>query len=96
MKWLAWLVVAGFLGLSIWTAYTNVFSDDTAVRARADKLAREKAGCGDACKMVRTEGSRGILEERLEYTYTRMGVVTVSCRRPYIAFGEYVCTATKR
>lgn len=94
-KWVAWPLVIAFVALSAWTAYTNVYSDDSALRARAEKLAREKLGCADKCKLVRAEGTRGIFKETIAYTFTRTGVVTVTCKRPYIAFGEHVCTATK-
>ena len=93
---IAWALVIAFLLLTMWTAYHNVFSDDAAVRAQAEKLARDKAGCGASCLLTRTEGSRGVLTETLEYTFQHAGVVTVTCRRPYIAFGDYACTAAKR
>ncbi|HEY5948237.1 MAG TPA: hypothetical protein VIV40_22225 [Kofleriaceae bacterium] len=75
-------------------AYRNVFSDDTAVRAQADKLARETAGCGSNCGSMRLEGSRGVLAETFTFRFAA-STVTVSCRRPYVAFGAYACTATK-
>lgn len=80
------------LVLSAYAAYANVFADDTAVRARAEQVARDKAGCGKDCTITRTEGSRGVLTETLTYTFVHAGVITVSCRRPYIAFGAHVCT----
>jgi hypothetical protein len=55
------------LGVCLWTAYANVFSDDTAVRARANEAARAKAGCGDRCKVTSIHGNRGMLDETTEY-----------------------------
>jgi len=94
VRWVILALVTSFVVLSIWTAYTNVFSDDSALRARADKLAREKAGCGETCKLIRAEGKRGIYEERITFTFSRPAVVTVACHRKYIAFGGHVCDAT--
>ena len=91
-----WAFVIAFLALTVFTAYRNVFADDAAVRAQAEKAGRDKAGCGTNCRLTRTEGSRGILTETLEYTFQHAGIVTVTCRRAYIAFGDYACTAAKR
>jgi hypothetical protein len=93
-RWIVGLVTAAFVGLCLWTAYANVFSDDAAVRTRGEKVARDKAGCGDTCRLVRVEGERGILKETLAYTFVNVGQVDVTCRRPYIAFGEYACEAS--
>src|SRR5438105_1460166 len=89
------IVVAVFVGLCLWTAYANVWSDDVAVRATAELAARAKAGCGEKCSLSRMEGSRGAFKETLEFSFRDAGVVSVTCRRPYIAFGDYQCTATK-
>lgn len=94
-RWIGWVLGAGLVGLCLWTAYTNVFADDAAVRARAEKLARDQAGCGEKCKPLRTEGRRGVINETITYTFATEGTVTVTCRRPYIAFGEHVCRASK-
>jgi len=91
-----WVFVIAFLALTAVTAYRNVFADDAAVRAKAEALARDRAGCGASCALTRTEGSRGVLTETLEYTFVHAGVITVTCRRPYIAFGDYACAAVKR
>lgn len=81
--------------LCIWTAYANVFSDDTALRARAGELARQKAGCGDKCKLVQMQGTRGMLSEEITYTFDGLGMFVVTCRRPYVSFGDHVCEASK-
>lgn len=80
-------------GLCIWTAYANVFSDDTAVRAQAGQLARTTAGCGDKCKVVGMEGDRGMISETISFTIDGKGQVVVTCRRAFIVAGEYACTA---
>jgi hypothetical protein len=91
-----WVVVIALLVLSGVAAFRNVFSDDAAVRAQAEKLAREKAGCGASCALTRTEGSRGVLSETLDYTFVHAGAISVTCRRAYVAFGDYECAAAKR
>jgi hypothetical protein len=93
---ITWAIVIAFLALVAVTAYRNVFADDSAVRAQAEKLGREAAGCGDACKVTRLEGSRGVLSETLTYTFQTGATVVVKCRRAYIAFGDYACEAAKR
>ena len=90
----SWILIIAVLVLIAWTTYRNVFADDAAVRAQAEKLAREKIGCTD-CPLTRTEGSRGILSDTLSYTFSTKGSIVVTCRRAYIAFGDYGCTATK-
>ena len=90
---IGWVVVVGFLVLVAITAYRNVFADDAAVRAQAEKQARHKAGCGASRTVTRIEGSRGVLTETLIYTFGSRGAVTMKCRRAYIAFGDYACAA---
>lgn len=82
------------LMVSIWTAYANVFSDDTVVRARAGALARKKAGCGDKCKVTGMSGSRGMFAESIEYDIDGVGRVLVACRRAWIIAGDYTCDAS--
>lgn len=81
--------------LSLWTAYTNVFSDDTAVRAHAGDLARQFAGCGDKCKVTGMHGDRGMIEERIAYDIDGKGQVVVTCRRQHVVIGDYECKAEK-
>lgn len=83
------------LGASIWTAYANVFSDDTALRARAGELARKEAGCGDACKVTGMRGSRGMIDESIAYDMAGVGTIVVRCRRAYVIAGDHACTATR-
>ena len=87
------VLVIALLALAGFATYRNVFGDDSAVRARAEKLARDTAGCGSSCKLSRIDGSRGILTETLTYTLEPGGAITVKCRRAYIAFGDYACAA---
>jgi hypothetical protein len=89
------LVGIAVLLLIGWMAYANVFSDDTAVRALAEKRAREKAGCGSACQLTGIQGSRGPFTEHLTHYFKEVGTIVVKCRRQYIAFGEYSCTAER-
>jgi hypothetical protein len=83
------------LGVSIWTAYANVFSDDLALRARAGELARKEAGCGDTCKVTGVRVSRGMLDETMEYDMAGVGTYLVTCRRAHFIAGDHACTATK-
>lgn len=82
--------------VAIWTAYANVFSDDTDLRARAGELARKQAGCGDKCKVTGMRGSRGMLEESIDYDMDGVGGYRVTCRRAYVIAGDYACAAEKR
>ena len=82
--------------VSIWTAYANVFSDDIELRARAGELARKQAGCGDKCKVTGMRGSRGMIEESIEYDMDAVGGFLVTCRRAYVIAGDYACEARKR
>jgi hypothetical protein len=84
------IVLVVVLGLSGWMAYSNLMSDDTAVRAQAEGVAREKAGCGKDCKLSRMEGSRGLLNEQIQFTFDK-ATVLVECKRAYLAFGAYSC-----
>ena len=84
------------LVVTIWTAYSNVFSDDTDLRARAADLARKQAGCGDKCKVSGIRGSRGMIDESVEYDMDGVGGFLVTCRRVYVIAGDYACVATKR
>ena len=82
--------------VAIWTAYANVFSDDTDVRARAGELVRKTAGCGDKCRQTGMRGSRGMFEESIEYDIDGVGGFLVTCRRAFIIGGDYACVASKR
>ena len=72
-----------------------MFADDSAVRASAEQLARETAGCGGRCTLVRIAGSRGVFAERIGFNFKDVGMVAVTCHRAYIAFGDYACSAEK-
>ena len=90
------LFTIALLFVAIWTAYENVFSDDTDLRARAGDLARKEAGCGDKCKVSGMRGSRGMIEESIDYDMDGVGGYQVTCRRAYVIAGEYTCEAHKR
>ena len=82
--------------VSAWTAYANVFSDDTDERAKAGELARKEAGCGDKCRQTSMRGNRGMIEESIDYDMDKVGTITVTCRRANIVVGDYACEAHKR
>jgi hypothetical protein len=81
--------------VAIWTAFQNVFSDDTEVRAKAGDLARKEAGCGDKCKVTALRGTRGMFQESIEYDMDGIGTYLVTCRRAYVVAGDYSCVASK-
>lgn len=83
------------LAATAWTAYANVLSDDTEVRARSQATARAAAGCGDACRLVNMEGDRGMISHRVAYTFDGKGMVVVTCRRPFVLAGEHACEASR-
>jgi Tfp pilus assembly protein PilV len=87
------IFVIALLALVAFTVYRNVFADDSAVRAMAETLARDTCS---TCKVTRIEGKRGVLEESFDFTMQNGAGVAISCRRPYIAFGDVACTATKK
>jgi hypothetical protein len=79
------------------TAYMNVFSEDAALRARANQLARTTAGCGDKCRLTNARIDRGMFDETFQYDIEGPGAghYVVVCRRAYVAVGEHACTVTK-
>jgi hypothetical protein len=79
----------------LWTIYSNVFSDDTAVRAQAREAAQKAAGCGDKCSLVGMEGERGMLSEVITITIQAKGQYVVTCRRSAVIAGDYTCVAAK-
>jgi hypothetical protein len=87
------VVLAVFLGLALVTVYRNVLADDLAVRSLAENTARAKATCGEKCVLLHMEGSRGAFSESLEFQFRGREPVAVTCKRPYITFGDYACTA---
>jgi hypothetical protein len=89
-----WLTIALFV-LTAWTAYANVFTDDSAVRAKARAAMGELAGCGDTCKVEQLRGERGMFGESIEYDVVLKGHVSVMCRREYVSFGDWRCVASK-
>jgi hypothetical protein len=85
-----WFTVLLFI-VSLWTAYANVLSDDTEVRAKARAAVNTAAGCGDDCKLENMRGDRGMIEERIEYDIRKHGHYVVVCRRAFIVAGDYAC-----
>ncbi len=81
--------------LTAWMSWANVLSDDPPLREKAQQVARAFAGCGDKCRLLDIHGDRGMITTEVGYTFDKFGQVVVTCRRPYIAFGEHVCTAAK-
>jgi hypothetical protein len=93
-KLFSWFT-AVLLVVCIWTAYWNVLSDDTAVRAQAREAANKFAGCGDKCKLTGMRGERGMITEAIEFDIDGHGTLLSSCRRKYIVFGDYACEVSK-
>jgi hypothetical protein len=89
-----WFTVLLFL-VSVWTAYANVLSDDTDVRAKARAAVNQAAGCGDDCKLEGLRGDRGMFAERIEYDVLNHGHYVVVCRRAFIVAGDHACTVTE-
>src|SRR4051794_30268206 len=54
-----WFTVL-LLGLCVWTAYANVFSDDADVRVKARTALHKAAPCGEDCKLEGLRGERGM------------------------------------
>ncbi len=79
--------------ISVWTAYANVFSDDTEVRAKARVAVNHAAGCADneSCPMEGLRGDRGMISETIEYDLVRRGHYVVNCRRAFVVAGDYTC-----
>ena len=80
-------------GLTAWTLYANVASDDAEVRAKAERTVRDHAGCGEQCRFTGVQGTRGMLAETITYDVAGKGRITVTCARPYVSFGEHECEA---
>ncbi len=78
--------------LVAWMVYANVVSPDGDVIAKAEKLARDKLGCGSECTRTRAEGTSRVIDKQYAFTFDKGGPVGVVCRRPYIAFGDFACT----
>ena len=87
-----WLTIVLFF-LTLWTGYANVLTDDTEVRAMARTSMGQAAGCGADCKVESLRGERGMFGETIEYDVVKKGHVAVVCRRQYISFGAWTCTA---
>ncbi len=85
-----WLTLS-LLVICLWTAYANVLSDDTEVRAKARATVNTAAGCGDDCKLESLRGERGMIEERIEYELLKHGHYVVVCRRAIVIAGDYTC-----
>jgi hypothetical protein len=79
------------LVVSAWTAYANVLSDDSDVRAKARSTVGRAAACAGECKLEGLRGDRGMLEERIEYDVVKHGHYVVVCRRAFIIAGDYAC-----
>ena len=86
-------LVWAFCGVAAVAVYTNVLEDDSAVRQKTELLARQRAGCGDQCRVTRMEGRRSVLDYRASYDIDGVGTQQIVCRRSAIVFGEHVCTA---
>jgi cytochrome c-type biogenesis protein CcmE len=72
----------------------NVVADNSALLVTAEKVAREKAGCGESCRMTGMRGERGMHQQTMTYGMKGVGDVEVVCRRAFIVVGDYACEAT--
>jgi hypothetical protein len=81
--------------VSVWTAYANVFADDTEVLAHARELVNKEAGCGDRCRLTSMKGERGMIHKRIEYDIDGKGHFVATCRRKFVIAGDYACEITK-
>jgi len=81
--------------VTLFTVYSNVLSDDTALRAKAGELVRTHVGCGDACRISYTKIDRGMLDERFTYTLDGKGNYEVVCKRAFVIAGDHTCSAGK-
>jgi hypothetical protein len=81
-----------FTGLAAVAVYRNATADDSALRSRAELLARQHAGCRDQCRVARMEARRSVLEFRADYDIDGVGAVQVVCRRAALVAGEYDCS----
>ena len=75
-------------------AYSNVVSDDTAVRKLARDTLGDYAGCGDKCAVSGMHGERGMIHETIEYDIDGRGHYVVACHRKMVALGDYLCVVT--
>ena len=89
--------VFGVLGAAIaflaaWMVYTNVMADDAHVLEQAEAVARKKVSCPD-CIRSKVAGTSRVIDKKYAFTFATAGSVTVVCRRQYIAFGDFACSA---
>ena len=89
--------VFGVLGAAIaflvaWMVYMNVLSNDVGVLDQAEAVARKKVGCAE-CIRSKVQGTSRVIDKKYAFTFSTAGSVTVVCRRQYIAFGDFGCTA---
>lgn len=89
-----WFTIALLL-LSVWTAYANVLSDDTEVRAKARAAVNAAAGCGEDCKMEGMRGDRGMFGTEIAYDLVKHGHYVVVCRRAFVFAGDWACQVTQ-
>jgi|CXWL01.1.fsa_nt_gi hypothetical protein len=83
------------LGVTIWTAYANVYSDDGAVRQQAEAVLHKEVCATHTCKVTGMHGDRGMIDESITYELAGRGPVIVQCRRVFVALGDYGCVVRK-
>ncbi len=91
----AYVPVLGWLFCAIVAAgiYMNVIADPSAVRERAGSMARQRAGCGEQCRVLEMHERRSVLDYRADYEIAGKGSVQVVCRRAAIVVGAHDCSA---
>jgi hypothetical protein len=78
------------LAVTLWMCFDNVFSDDTDIRALAEKAACTKKKCEEQHGLVREQ--RAPWGQSIDYAW-RDATIKVGCHRTAYVFGERVCTA---
>ncbi len=81
-----------FSGLVVLAVYVNVVADNAPIRAHAEDLAREHAGCGSQCHVARMQERRDVLGYHADFDIGGAGTIHITCRRAAIVVGEHECT----
>ena len=76
------------LAVTLWMCFDNVFSDDTPIRALAEKTACAKKKCEEQHGLVKEQ--RTPIGQTIDYAW-RDATLSVYCHRAYWVFGERQC-----
>ena len=89
-RWIRNVIAGSVFGVTAWMCFDNVFSDDTSIRALAEKAACTKQKCDREHGMTRE--ARTPWNQSFEYSW-REATVRVECHRAFYVFGERGCNA---